>query len=254
MTCLEVRDRLTEHALGLLPEGDVAEVERHLDWCAGCRKEAVELQDAVATVAFALPPADPPRGLQERIVGSVDKNASTSAKSSRVKETRVARRGIRALAVATLAAVIVAMVALGWAVAERHSAQGVRATAATRLQDIRKLEGLLSLGGQSFHAQLLPTPRFDGNGLAVIVTSQANNFVFVDALVPKPDTGPYTVQIVGRSGKVLSVGDLTKSESGDLFLWVPSEQEDLSKAITVSILDRSSNVVMSGTVSPYSQP
>jgi hypothetical protein len=252
MTCVEVRDRLTEHALGLLPEGDGAEVERHLDWCAGCRKEAVELQDAVATVGFALPPADPARRLQDRIVGSVGRDAAASAQTSRGKDARVGRPGIRALAAATLAAVLVAMGALGWAVAEQQTAQDVRATAAKSLQNIRKLDDLLSLGGQSFHAQLLPTSRFEGNGFAVIVSSQAtNNFVFVDVLPPTPDTGPFAVQIVDRSGRVLSVGDLSKSDSGDLLLYAYMPQ-DLSKAITVSILDRSSNVVMSGTVSPYS--
>ena len=50
MNCVEVRDSLTEHALGLLPAHHAAEVDRHLHDCTACRKEARELQDGVARI------------------------------------------------------------------------------------------------------------------------------------------------------------------------------------------------------------
>ncbi|MBA3690563.1 MAG: zf-HC2 domain-containing protein, partial [Actinobacteria bacterium] len=68
MTCLEVRDRLVERSLGALPVEDVREVDRHVAWCAGCRKEAAELDRAAATFALTLAPQMPPPELEERVV------------------------------------------------------------------------------------------------------------------------------------------------------------------------------------------
>lgn len=225
-------------------------MERHLGWCPGCRKEAIELQEGVATVSFALAPAEPAPGLDDRIVATLAGSAHPSVRSGE-RGGRSSRRPIQALAAATLAAVLVATAAVGWAVAERFKAQDA---STNRQQNITRLNDLIaSLGGQPFHVQLLPSSRFQSSGFAVLVsTSAANNFVFVDIQPPTPDTGPYTVQLVDRSARVLSLGQLGKSESGDLNLWVFPSQ-DLSKAMTVSILDRFSNVVMSGRVNPYSK-
>lgn len=60
MNCPAVRDRLPEHALGVVDHHDATAIERHLAWCAACRKEARDLERAAATMAFALAPAYPP--------------------------------------------------------------------------------------------------------------------------------------------------------------------------------------------------
>ena len=57
MTCLQVRDRLTDFALGLLTTPEATEVERHLAWCPGCRREAAELHEGAVQMALALPPS-----------------------------------------------------------------------------------------------------------------------------------------------------------------------------------------------------
>ncbi|HET8525443.1 MAG TPA: zf-HC2 domain-containing protein, partial [Actinomycetota bacterium] len=71
MTCLEVRELLPEHAIGVLGELDRERIHRHLLTCAGCRKEAGDLGQAASTLAFALPPAQVPEGLGEQVVARV---------------------------------------------------------------------------------------------------------------------------------------------------------------------------------------
>jgi hypothetical protein len=251
MTCVDVRDRLTEHALGLLSFEELTEMERHLEECPGCRKEAVQLQEGVETVSLALLPAEPAPGLEDRVIGAVARSAHASL-STAGPGRRAGRRPLQVLAAATLAVVLVATGAVAWPLTQRLRGQDTRTPAQ---QTIARLPDLIAaLGGQPLFAQLLPSSRYRSSGFAVIVsTSAANNFVFVDIPVPPtPDTGPYTVQLVDRSARVLSLGQLSKSDSGDLSQWFFPEQ-DLSKALTVSILDRSSNVVMSGKVHPYSK-
>ena len=105
MNCTAVRGQLTERALGALPAAEGQAIDRHLAWCAACRKEAGELDRAAATVVFTLAPAEPPAELEERIVESVQ---AVAAK----RQPHGARRG--RLAVALAIAAMVAVSGLGW--------------------------------------------------------------------------------------------------------------------------------------------
>ena len=121
MNCLEVRDRLVERSLGALHLEDATEVDRHLLWCAACRKEAAELDRAAATLrahagaGLARPPAS----------RTASWRPCTPPPTPR--RGRPGRRGLAATASVIAAAVAVS--ALGWGVAMAGRAERFRASA-----------------------------------------------------------------------------------------------------------------------------
>jgi hypothetical protein len=257
MTCVEARDQLAEFALGVLPAERATDLERHLERCAGCRKETAELRQGVATVGLSLPPASPAPALADRVVHGVFAGARSKRwiRSHPIRShPQGSRRAVRSLATATLALALLAVGAVGWGVAERQRAESVNELASKRIQNIKDLERIISAaGGQPFQAQLIPVRGVESSGSAVIVSAPGiNSFVSVDVLPINPQAGPYTVQLIDRSGKVLSFGPLEKGTSGDLVL-LKFTSQNLSRTLSVTILDSHSNVLMTGKVAPYSK-
>jgi hypothetical protein len=105
VTCLEVRELLPEHAIGVLTRAEAGSVERHLEWCAACRKEAGELQRAAATLAFSVAPVEPPVELEDRVVDAVRAAAG--------RRGHAPPRRSRVAAAAVLAAML-ALAGVGW--------------------------------------------------------------------------------------------------------------------------------------------
>lgn len=105
MSCAPVRDRLAEHALGVLGTADLKQIERHLAWCAACRQESEGLRRAAGSLAFAVAPVEPPADLEDRIVEALE---SAGGDRGAVPP----RRG-RLSVVAVLAAML-ALSGLGW--------------------------------------------------------------------------------------------------------------------------------------------
>jgi anti-sigma-K factor RskA len=68
----ELNELLPLHALGALDTDDRDRVESHLaTGCAQCVEQLVELYRTAASLAWAAPPAVPPAGLRDRIMGTI---------------------------------------------------------------------------------------------------------------------------------------------------------------------------------------
>lgn len=246
MTCLEVRERLTEYALGLLTRVDASEVERHLEWCAGCRKESAEMEEGASRMALALPVAHPPSSLETRIVDRVRAAAGRIPAGAR-------HRSGRRLVVATLAAALLAMGATGWAIAERGHVRSLEEQVfATKAQVHRLARALDSFKGQAgrvARASLTPAPGISGSGSAVIFTARGvRDQIVVGMVLPSESRGPYVVQLVDDKSAI-KVGRLEKRVEGDWFMW-QSINQDLSRVVTITVLDSASRTLLAGTFQP----
>jgi hypothetical protein len=245
VTCLEVRERLTEHALGLLSKVEATEVARHLEWCAGCRKESAELEEGASRIALALPIADPPSSLETRVVDRL-----------RTASGRIVpggRRRMRVLVAATLAAALLAMGATGWAIAERGHVRSLKEQViATKAQVHRLARALDSFKGQVgrvARASLTPAPGIRGSGSAVIFTARGvRDQIVVGMVLPSEARGPYVVQLVDDKSAI-KVGRLEKRVEGDWFMW-QSINQDLSRVVTITVLDSASRTLLAGTFQP----
>lgn len=253
MTCVEVRELLPELAVGVLTGSDEAEVERHLRWCAGCRKEATELGSAAAVVAFALAPAQVPPGLGDRVVGRIRRAAGAPGSIRR----------FRTAAAATIAA-LVAVSGLGWGAvmagrAERFADRAAEAEQRqfNSLEDFRKVLSQLvpapSLPNQeTFLGQLAPT-RGDGGGAALELVSpkKIDLLVVMVAGLDPLDTQalPYRVTVSNATGEVLRVGkilELDADGAADLVHQFPDH--DLAGFTEVQVTDARGALVLAGNV------
>ena len=124
MNCATARDRLAGRALGGVSSSEGQAIDRHLAWCAACRKESSELDDAAATLVLALAPSEPAPDLEARVVEAVRRSAA--------KGRPIPHRG--RLAVALAIAGMVAVSALGWGAVMAGRAARFAATAAQQEQ------------------------------------------------------------------------------------------------------------------------
>ena len=243
MSCAEVMDQLPDHAVGSLSAIDARRVERHLARCARCREERAALQEAMASVGLALPPVDPPPNLGDQIAARVAAASRPNPGSS----TRV-----RALAGSTMAAVLVAVGALGWAMAERGQVDVVKKQ---QVENVRQLtRALEAVGARPYRADLLPA-RQEKKGfgsVAIYSATRVNDFILVGVVLPDDNAPPYTVKAMDPKGRVVSRGTLSKTNNGD-WVFYESTQANLSRAVSVSVMDRSGRAVMVGSIRPATE-
>ena len=252
MTCLEVRELLPEHAIGVLGELEHQRIQRHLQTCAGCRKEAGDLGQAASTLAFALAPARVPEGLDDRVVARVRRAAGAPA-------TR--RRG-RTATVALVAAALV-FASLGWGAvmagrAERFADRAAQAQReqAVAIEHFQQVLGNVIPGGslsdnETHIGQLAPVAAGTGGGFALqLVSPRILDFVMV--IVNGLDdlsVLPLRVQLVNDRGRVLRAGRIdTLDANGGAEVYRQFRTQGLGGFTTVNVVDPAGRLVLTGTV------
>ena len=252
MTCLEVRELLPEHAIGVLGELEHERIQRHLQTCAGCRKEAGDLGQAASTLAFALAPAPVPEGLDDRVVARVRRAAGAPG----------TRRRARTATVALVAAALV-FASLGWGAvmagrAERFADRAAQAQReqAVAIEHFQQVLGNVIPGGslsdnETHIGQLAPVAAGTGGGFALqLVSPRILDFVMVIVNgLDDPSVLPLRVQLVNDRGRVLRAGRIdTLDANGGAEVYHQFRTQGLGGFTTVNVVDPAGRLVLTGTV------
>jgi hypothetical protein len=252
--CAAVREHLAEYAVGVLSERERRAVERHLEWCAGCRKEAEELSSAAAGLAYTLDPAPLPAGLLARVLTGVRRL---------VRGPAIRRRTRSAASLAIAAAVAIS--ALGWGAvmagrAERYQvlAQQEVDRQTRALQQLQKvIQALQARLGTELSAdetrlaRLAPPLGGIGGGAALeLVSPSIRDFVVVHVSgLPRDGQAlPYRLWLVARDGNAIRAGRLTAldaSGGGEVF---HEFDTDLRPYTTVELRTATGALALKGTV------
>jgi hypothetical protein len=252
MNCAAARDLMPELALGSLATRDALSIERHLAWCAACRKEAGDLHRAAALLPYALAQAVPSESLEGRVVGVV-------REASGGRGATWARRG-RSGAVALIAA-MVAVSALGWGAVMAGRADRLAAEKRVAVQQkeaaLHRIEQLVEQTTFGNHDDVLVGTLgaefgSPAGGAALELLSPVGGDTVIVSLIGLPQTNrpplPYTVTLESGDGSSVLVGKVTELDSSgntdisDIF------KRDLSGLTRVVVRDASGAFVMSGTV------
>jgi hypothetical protein len=262
VTCLAVRELLPELAVGVLSPADREEVERHLRWCAGCRKEAAELGQAAATFAFALAPSPVPHGLAERIVERVRRAAGAPGTRRRARTTA-----------ASIVAAMVAVSSLGWGavmagradrfeeraeVAERDRAAALADFAEAAAELRSTIDGIVPFPQElpkddTFLGQLVPTAEGQGGGAVLQLVSPTIldfTIVIVNGLDPgAANLFPYRVQLFNSSGEMLKAGRIDELDAdGGAMVFHEFAHADITGFTSVRVVDANGVAVLAGDV------
>jgi predicted anti-sigma-YlaC factor YlaD len=258
VNCPAVRDRLPEHALGVVDHHDATAIERHLAWCAACRKEARDLERAAATMAFALAPARPSAELGERVVGAVRR---VSAPTPPVKPGR--RRGRRVGVVLLAAALTLASLGFGTVLGHRDGPPAVDpANRGTQQEEVaskftRAIAGALQAAAaadprlQAQIGTLAATHGADASGAALTLESPSADdqvVVWVNGLSPKRI--PYLVFLTDSRGNAFEVVRINRLDRDGGTMRASVVGRNLSRYERMIVRDARGRIVLSGTLAP----
>ena len=249
MNCPAVRDRLAEHALGVADHHDVHAIERHLAWCAACRKEARDLERAAATLAFAPAPAAPPRELEERIVAAARRDRPSPPMT---KPGRGRRFGV----VLVAAALTIAGLGAGAVLGRRDAPPPGKPSTQAQQQDaaFERFQRIIQSAGPDTKAAvglLTPSGKVPWRGAALVIVSPSGDdqvVVTVDGL-PRA-RGPYRIALTDGHGHAVPVAVVRHLDKGGGAMKGRVVARDLTEYVRVVVTDARGRTVLTGVLDP----
>ncbi len=247
MICEEVRERLTEHLLGSLPEPEDADVRSHLRGCAACREEQTALEDGLDTFSRAAHDLEPPEELRDRVLATLaeewrdDRRAPGLPAHAAVTQIRSRSRW---LAAAAAVLVLVSAGSLTWGILRNQDA--VRA-----IDDAASYRSILAtLGGRDFRVgSLAPNGETEVGGRVVVYDGDPakgwSSWAIV--IVRKPGTaGRASAELFSADGRTIELPPLRFS-AGEASTWLVT-RSDLAAYGGVRITASDGTVLAEGSL------
>jgi hypothetical protein len=249
VNCAGVRDALPAFALGVAPPPDVSSVELHVETCAACRKEAVDLQRAVTAFGYALAPVEPAvPELEDRVVAAV-RAAAGSGSRSRAKRHK--RAGVTLLA----AAILIAAIGTGAVFANRREGQRLQQERAALQQDefLHRFGDYLRTGPYAdpsadvLTGMLAAADGRRGAGSALVIVSPSADDEAIVMISGLPGhTLPLEVTITNAKGRALELGSIRRLDSAGGATFARFVSGGLDGFVDVVIRDARGHVVLRG--------
>jgi anti-sigma-K factor RskA len=186
------------YALDALDPDDERRFEAHLAGCSSCQEELARMSATAASLAHAVPPAEPSDGLRSRIV--------EAARAERPNVTPLRRRRTTVVAGIAVAASVAAVVLGTWAVI---------------------LHGQVSSNENAVRALHLR-----GAGGSLVVTHRGDATLIVSGLAPPPAGKTYQAWVV-RNGKAESAGLFDAGRGTTIVRLTRRVPNDASVAVTL---------------------
>lgn len=240
---------MAERSLGGLGAAGLAELDRHVAWCAACRKEAREFDEAAASLVSVLAPVRPAADLEDRVIALV-KGAATGGRPL------VHHRG-RTIVAATVAAMF-AVAGLGFG--------AVMAGRAARFRDQAATLKIQTRSAQATFSDLLRSAEFSdprntvemgdlaspgggtasGTALTLLApSSQDLAIVTISSLQLDPGVLPLEVTLAGPHRRLV-LKSVAKLDSGGSATVATQLNANLSYFNRVVIRDANGEVVLRG--------
>lgn len=246
MICTAVRERLAEHALGVLERADLVDVGAHLAWCAACRKESQGLQAAAGALAFAPAPVAPDPSLEEAVLARLRREATS-------RRPAPPRRG--RLAVAAVLAAMLALSGMGWGAVmagraarleervrqEEQRQEDSIIRVRTIFETLEFSDGLASAGGLSS-----PGGGIAGGAGMTVTSASIRDVVIVLVSGLSADDAPFLVELADRDGNVFEVGRIKRLDPNGGATVMQRFDQDLEGFRRLVVRDASRSVVLKG--------
>lgn len=243
MNCTFVRDALPEFALGVAGQNDTSTIELHVETCAACRKEAIDLQRAAAAFGYALAPTEAPEAeLEDRVVDAVRGLA----------RPRSHGRGRRSGVILLAAAIVVASIGVGSVIAgheAQKAAQAERDAIAQQqtLQNFGVVARELDPDTKVFTG-LLTARSGPGTGAALTLVSAVEDRLVVIVNDMGDRSLPLSISVSDTKGHRFNVGEIPRLDTAGGATFADIVGSPLDGFVDIAVRDAKGHIVLRGTL------